>query len=299
MFSSRKMEEAVDNYIHALERRESCFEAVANAALAMSRMGEKKASCQLLINEQIYRCWLRGDITMFPWESLLDIKDEDYKNIPIFINSRDRLCCLQRLINWLRDADYNNLYILDNDSTYPELLNYYMDLENQGVKIIRFNKNWGHTAIWSSGILEQLRIRTPYVYTDSDVVPIESCPKDILRHLLSVLRRYNFLLKAGMGIYCQDITSKNAEQVKAFQKQFYRHPMESNLYFGAIDTTFALYRNIRIYTLPESARTTGNAMIYHLPWYFDYDNLPEDEQYYIEHANSSATTAALIKQRKI
>jgi arginine deiminase len=206
---------------------------------------------------------------------------------------------LQRLIDWLQNAGYRNIYILDNDSTYPELLNYYTVLEQQGIKVVRLGMNCGHTAIWSSGILEQLNIKTPYVYTDSDIVPIERCPNDIVRKLLEVLRRYRFLAKAGPGIYCENITCKNAEQVKAHQKQFYCHPIEPNLYFGAIDTTFALYRNIRFYTLAESARTTGDAMIYHLPWHLDYDNLSEDEQYYIEHANSSATTATALKKGKV
>ena len=89
-------------------------------------MGEKAAAHQLLGNDQIYRCWLKGDITMFPWNSWLNIKDEDYQQIPIFINSRDRLICLQRLIDWLQNAGYRNIYILDNDSTYPKLLNYYL-----------------------------------------------------------------------------------------------------------------------------------------------------------------------------
>lgn len=71
--------------------------------------------------------------------------------------------------------------------------------------------------------------------------------------------------------------------------------MEHNVYFVAIDTTFALCRNIRIYTLPQSAKTTGNVMIYHLPWYLDYDYLSEDEICYMVHANDSATTATGIK----
>lgn len=32
-------------------------------------------------------------------------------------------------------------------------------------------------------------------------------------------------------------------------------------------------------------------MIRHLPWYLDRNHLPEDERYYMEHANSSSTLA--------
>lgn len=38
----------------------------------------------------------------------------------------------------------------------------------------------------------------------------------------------------------------------------------------------------RLQKQAETLRTTGNLRAYHLPWYYDYDNLPEDERYYME-----------------
>ena len=35
----------------------------------------------------------------------------------------------------------------------------------------------------NTGILHQLDIRTPYVYTDPDVLPVESCPKGLVARL--------------------------------------------------------------------------------------------------------------------
>lgn len=57
-----------------------------------------------------------------------------------------------------------------------------------------------------------------------------------------------------------------------------------------VDTTFALYSNVRHYNLRFSLRTTGDLQAYHLPWYFDYDNLPDDEKYYLEHADKNSVT---------
>ena len=75
--------------------------------------------------------------------------------------------------------------------------------------------------------------------------------------------------------------------------------MEDNVYFGGVDTTFALYRNYRHYNVHISARTTGKYMARHLPWYYDYQNLPEDERYYAEHANNSSTLIAGGRKRGI
>lgn len=46
------------------------------------------------------------------------------------------------------------------------------------------------------------------------------------------------------------------------------------------------------YRIFSSLRTTGSMMIRHLPWYLDRNHLPEDERYYMEHADSSSTLAA-------
>lgn len=52
-----------------------------------------------------------------------------WRDVPIFINARDRLGVMKRLIDWLLDAGYRNLIILDNNSTYPPLLEYYNNIE--------------------------------------------------------------------------------------------------------------------------------------------------------------------------
>lgn len=56
-------------------------------------------------------------------------KFPSWRDVPIFINARDRLGVMKRLIDWLLDAGYRNLIILDNNSTYPPLLEYYNNLE--------------------------------------------------------------------------------------------------------------------------------------------------------------------------
>ena len=46
----------------------------------------------------------------------------------------------------------------------------------------------------------------------------------------------------------------------------------------------------------KSIRTTGDMMVKHLPWYMQKDALPEDEKYYVEHANASSNFAACVRR---
>ena len=62
----------------------------------------------------------------------------NWRDVPIFINARDRLGVMKKLIDWLLDAGYRKLILLDNNSTYPPLLRYYSELEKDSrMKIIR------------------------------------------------------------------------------------------------------------------------------------------------------------------
>ena len=225
----------------------------------------------------------------------------DCWKVPIFINARDRVEVMKKQIEWLLEAGYKNLIILDNDSTYPKLLEYYGELDkDKRIKIIRLEKNLGFKALWKSNILEKLKISTPYVYTDPDVVPVENCPKDFVKYLWKILDGNHELRKVGPGLVYNDITCFNNEGIKNTIGRFQlTNEVEKNIHFAPVDTTFALYSNVRHYNLRFSVRAFGeekNIMLRHLPWYFDYNNLPEDEQYYMEHAEGDS--ASLVNNFK-
>ena len=53
------------------------------------------------------------------------VQTPDPKAIPIIINNRNRYTFLLQLIEALELRGYTNIHILDNDSDYPPLLEYY------------------------------------------------------------------------------------------------------------------------------------------------------------------------------
>lgn len=220
----------------------------------------------------------------------------DWRDVPIFINARDRLGVMKKCIESLIDFGHKNLIVLDNQSTYPELLKYYSEIEKDSrIKIIFLEKNFGYKALWLSGILETLNISTPYVYTDPDVVPGENCPKDIVGILYEYLNANHEILKVGPELVWEDITFYDKETVQRDSGVYEKNKIDENISFVNCDTTFALYSNTRHYSLRFSLRTSGDMRFKHLPWYFDYENLPEDEKYYMEHADKTSVTTVKEK----
>ena len=214
-------------------------------------------------------------------------------DLPIFINCRDRLGCLQRLVTWLLEAGYRRIYLLDNASTYPPLRAWYAEIcKDPRVTLAQLPENFGYQALWKSGILHQLDIRTPYVYTDPDTVPVEDCPKGLVARLYQILRRYPFIDKVGPGLKIDDLPAG----FDASTEQSYCHvPVEEQVFFAPCDTTFALYAPLYHYTNFMSLRTRGRMLVRHLPWYLDRGHLPEDEEYYVAHADSGSTFSNQIK----
>ena len=90
-----------------------------------------------------------------------------FREVPIFVNSFNRLTCLRRLLEWLCAAGHRRIFVIDNASTYPPLLDYLGEVERHHLAtVIRLPENVGHLAIWACGLLDRLGITSEYVYTD-------------------------------------------------------------------------------------------------------------------------------------
>lgn len=205
---------------------------------------------------------------------------------PIFIICRDRLSCTQLLIDWLVKVGQEKIYLIDNDSTYEPLLEYY---ENTPHNVIKMGFNSGHTGIWLHGVLEKYAAGSHFIVSDPDVLPIEECPNDAIEHFRSILDRYPDRQKVGFGFKLDDIPDhfkfKDAVLQHELNYLYWSGP-EPDLIFAPIDTTFALYRPGASQDISNSCRTSWPYLVRHLPWYIDSSNPGDEEEYYIRHAHN-------------
>ena len=212
---------------------------------------------------------------------------KDAKKIPIIINNRNRVTSLKQLISSLEMRGYRNIYIIDNASTYPPLLEYYLTCP---YKVFYLKQNVGCFAIWETDIYKQF-INDYYVYTDSDVVPVEECPDDFLGFLWTELKRSKDVYKIGLSLKIDDLPDcyKHKQKVIEWESQFFNRPVSRFFFEANIDTTFALYKpGLKVGTnyYVKMLRSAAPYELRHLPWYIDSDNLPEEELFYVKNANT-------------
>jgi SAM-dependent methyltransferase len=208
--------------------------------------------------------------------------DEDFFGTPILILNFNQSRHLEKQLNWLLTAGYRNLVVIDNGSTYQPVLDYYDSLSTGPVHIMRLDRNFGKFALWEANVLETLRIIGPFVYTDSDVVPEDSCPKDLVGYLATQLRRFPQIFKAGPGLRIDDLphSYKHHKEAHDWELKFWRKPVARGLFLAAIDTTFALYRPMSAYAQEPALRSCWPYLARHEPWYVDSANLSEEERNY-------------------
>jgi hypothetical protein len=198
--------------------------------------------------------------------------------VPIFINCRDRVTPLRRLVAWLERAGCDELYLLDNDSTWEPLLEYY---EATPHTVLRLGENYGKNALWQApGVFALTRGRR-FVYSDPDVVPIEECPTDALERFDELLDRWS-LGKAGFGLRFKDIPDHypHRDEVLIEERAYWQWPLERGAYLATIDTIFALYREEGTPRPQAGIRTGFPYVARHDSWYVDFDDLSAEERHY-------------------
>ena len=197
--------------------------------------------------------------------------------VPIFINCRDRVSDLRRLVAWLERAGHDRITLLDNDSTYPPLLEY---LNETPHRVVWFGRNRGSQALWEAGLVPNV----PFVYTDPDVVPLDDCPLDAVQHFLELLNRHD-VGKVGFGLSLQGV-APFMPSVEWETGPTIRGPeVEPGARRSLIDTTFAVYRPgpFRL----DALRTEPPYTARHSSWHVT--ELSDEDRFYLNRAEGPGT----------
>ena len=217
------------------------------------------------------------------------LKPQSFYDIPIIINNFNRLSMLKKLIRGLEQRGYTNIWIIDNNSTYPPLLEW-MNAMNDKYHFVRLQTNVGHLSLFETGLYQRFW-KGYYVYTDSDISIPDYVPADFVESLWNVMQRFPKMEKCGCALSINDIPDsfQNKHKVIDWEKQFWNEEICENVYRGGVDTTFALYRPLIIPYLSNhvNCRVAGDLTLKHEPWYVDSSHLDDEENYYIEHCKTS------------
>ncbi len=217
--------------------------------------------------------------------------DIDWHDIPVFICNRNNLDRgFRRLVDWLTSVGMHNITVVDNKSTYEPLLKFYAERTDLNVDVQAMNI--GPRGWWALGKHEQ--VLTPYIYTDCDVVPAETCPADLIPVLLGLLQKQETGRKVGVSLRIDNLPDHFSKKdlVIKWESRFWEPENKEQInneygdgqraFRADVDTTFALYHPQQPFTY-TALRTDAPYSCEHVPWYSDDANPTEEDKFYREH----------------
>ena len=193
------------------------------------------------------------------------------KNMTVLIIGYNQYTYISSMVSQLIKYT-NDIVVIDNNSTYEPLLNYYQDGYNYS--LLKMDKNYGHKVYeekFLNGIFGNI-----YIITDPDLELNKKIPSNFIENLIKISNNY----KAGRVGFAIEISSPEIRSdltyagmpLKLWESRFWQIKIKDNtyeLYNAPIDTTFCLINTIYNH-VGLSIRIAGNYTCKHLPWYINF-----------------------------
>ncbi len=248
-----------------------------------------------------YKRYLLWDIHWRTKNITLDYSKISSGSIPVMINNFNRLDLLKKQIDWLISSKNDlSIIIVDNKSTYPPLLAYYKSLNHPSIQVVYLDFN-----SWRKGVeyigKKRLQQFDKFIITDSDLLPYENTPDDLIEKLAYCLDKYPTYNHVGPSLEIEDIPDHNPlkQTIIKYESEFWEKSLNEEVYPSKIDTTFAMYRKGSSILATEPAlRTMRPYTLKHMDWYLNPKNHTDEFIYYLKSCKSFATWAHESKREK-
>lgn len=211
----------------------------------------------------------------------------DIKDIPFIIPNFNQLFYLEGLVRQLKwYYPDNQIYVVDNGSTLPELRKYYFECDD--IKAYRYPEN-DFVANLSSFIEHEIDAEY-YVISDSDISIHPTTPPNFLDYFKRVIDERGFH-HCGFDLIYDDIPDWNPKKahIQYDESQLHQREFKIDNYSGwlaALDTTFCLFKRAnKGWYAPMSGEDWSSSVrlfkAVHQSWYLHKDYLnPETVNYY-------------------
>jgi hypothetical protein len=218
--------------------------------------------------------------------------------IPIILNNRNLLTWTSKMVEECKRFDnVGDIIIVDNDSTYEPLLEWY---DTKPCEIIKTSNN-GYLSPWVINLPEKLT-SSFYVVSDPDL-DLSNTPNDALTHLQDKMLKHSNYCRIGLSLENWNVSEKSPYH--KFLNEWAKTNWDPNTISDGLlvnqqfDTTFGLYHINRNYR-GSNCTTNSPYSVNHLPWEFTMDEINQLEidnyeyYYYLKNSNSSSSYKKFI-----
>jgi hypothetical protein len=217
--------------------------------------------------------------------------------IPIIIINYNQFKNLKIMVDFFVNRGMKKIIIIDNNSDYPPLLEYYKSCSKEEITIEIMPKNLGHMVFFENNYLQKKYAKGYYFLTDPDILPNPNLPQDFVSHMIHTMDKYNHkITKVGFALDLDSIPHHYPLKTKVidWESKYWEEMLDEDTYSAPIDTTFALYKpkfpkysTTKGSTFYKAIRLAGNFTAKHMGWYVDPSNLSIEEKNYFNKSTAS------------
>lgn len=218
--------------------------------------------------------------------------------IPCFVVSYNNHVYVEQMVAQCNARQLTPI-ILDNASSDPDTQSSLARMHQSTAYVIKLERNLRHKVGFRPGIYEAMPEK--FAYSDPDIKFSADMPQNFLDILFDLTDEYD-VFKAGLALDLsvgrfndemvrhmynhKTIPFEASYSIPDFEQAHWRFPLKNkagrDVYFAAIDTTFAVYNKKRYRgAFMDGVRVAGSFSAIHLPWFPDLDpmNKAEKEKY--------------------
>lgn len=255
----------------------------------------------------------RQDAVSF-WTDALS-EDEIRRRIPVFVNSYNQLTYLRDTVDWFARHGFENLHVLDNQSTYPGLHKYFnsQDFKTKA-RLVALDDNLGPRRALAFAA-KDLETDGGFIFTDPDLALPDPPAPDLMKVMFEMGLRHDYI-KVGLALSIDpaiidvDRITYNTRTVYQVEHKYWKRAVEPDVYKATTDTTFFLYvprlsdeRRFNDYGMRQAKipsiriGRTGFVAI-HRPWLRKDQIDPAEEQFYFDTTDGHSTYVVAQKAAK-
>jgi hypothetical protein len=164
--------------------------------------------------------------------------------IPLLIISRNRRSTIENVVKFAGQTENIQIHILDMNSSFPPLLEYYNILDTKKV-YVHYMDNLGPRKIWISNVFKKITAESNgFFLSDGDIDYSETDPR-IFQYFMSISSKFPGLRKIGSALRIDDLPENTIKSKNIIDSESPnwdpRRLIRKNIYLAPLDTQFAYY----------------------------------------------------------
>ena len=217
--------------------------------------------------------------------------------IPVYIISFNQMTHVRNMVEQLLKLDVkpSEIHVVDNQSTFPPLLDYLTEIEGQGIQVHKMPRNLGPRGIFEPEA--GLNLPEVFAVTDPDLQFHAAMPKTFREDMLQIAA-WCGVWKCGCALNISERADflvgdySGGKSIADWEKQFWVDPVpgwpsilserpvnaRGSIYRAGVDTTFAVYVRDRVHgSFMDAVRVSECFEARHLPWYACNETILDSE----------------------